>query len=297
MSKSTRGLAAVLAATAVGLVAPAAGSAHPSVYTDIAKTVPSPPPPSPFDWSMLDTQTRYVVSNHGNTYVLREENGLTDRGIMDYKKAPGAWREQPSVTTAELFARADTGGQPHATCTGVTELESESAITGWQEVSDAGKPEPFYRYVPFQKVSAGLDDDPAHWIEYVKMLTASLPGGPVDLATVSDDPATAAGQLASLCSGIGGTFVPADPIQTSATSLNGTTIEAATVPLQAEIDQLKADKSALEADKSALRQEADAASTRAQTAEAAAGAAKAKVKSLKRKVKKLRRKLRNAEHG
>ena len=34
-------------------------------------------------------QTRYVVANHGFTYVLRETNGDLDGGVFDYKAIPG----------------------------------------------------------------------------------------------------------------------------------------------------------------------------------------------------------------
>ena len=164
VTMSHRKLGVALATLAATLALPAFASAHTSVYQDIGKLVPDPPP-SPIDYADLDDQTRYVVANHGYTYVLRETNTLTDQGMVDYKRAPGAWRSQPGVTTTDLFNEAGTGAQAHHTCqTGA--LTTVAAIESWQEVSAAGKPEPFYQYVPFQKASAGLGDDPSHWIPW-----------------------------------------------------------------------------------------------------------------------------------
>ena len=238
---------AVLATAVAALGVPAAASAHPSVYTDVAKLVPSPPPPviTPAD---LTNQTRYVVSNHGNSYVLRESNNQTSGGVVDYKLAPGAWRSQPSVTTSDLIAQAGTGGQAHNTCT-TPALTAVSAIEGWQEESAAGKPEPFFAYVPFQKASAGLDDHPEIWIPHVLTLTG------VDLTKVSNDASAATAQLKALCEGLPGpgVFVPADAMQTAATAFNSATILEATNPLNARIGQLNTLNQQLEAQKAAAQ--------------------------------------------
>ena len=256
---------AVLATAVSVLGVPAAASAHPSVYTDVAKLVPSPAPPVITPADLID-QTRYVVSNHGNSYVLRESNNETSGGVVDYSLAPGAWRSQSTVTTSDLIAQAGTGAQAHHTCT-TPALTAVSAIEGWQEESSAGKPEPFFAYVPFQKASAGLDDHPEVWIPHVKTLTG------VDLTTVSNDASAATAQLKAMCEALPGpgVFVQADAMQTAATAFNSATILAATNPLNAQIDQLNTLTRQVEAQKAA--------------AERATGAAQAEVGRLKTRLR------------
>ena len=245
---------AILGAAVAVLAVPAAASAHPSVYVDEALSVPSPAPPPPIEPGQLVSQTRYVVSNHGNSYVLRESNTETGNGVVDYKLAPGGWRSQATVDTAELLQQAATGAQAHHTCR-TPALEAISAIEAWQDESAAGKPEPFYAYVPFQKASAGLDDHPEVWIPHVLTLTGA------DLSTVSDDAATATTQLRAMCEALPGpgVFVPADAMQTAATAFNSSTILAATDPLNAQIADLETLAGQLEAQKAtAERAAADA---------------------------------------
>jgi hypothetical protein len=263
----------LLATAAVCLAVPAVASGHGSVYQDVALT-----------GTTLDPQTRYVVSNHGNSYVLRESNNSPandTRGMVDYKRAPGAWRSQPQITTADLIAQAGTGAQPHHTCR-TPALDAISAIEDWQDESAAGKPEPFYAYVPFQKASAGLDDHPEVWIPHVLTLTGA------DLSTVSDDAATATTQLEAMCESLPGpgVFVPADAMQTAATAFNSSTILAATDPLNAQIADLEALAGQLEAEKAAAEKAAAdaraalAAGQGATTAAQAAAAAQAEVARL-----------------
>ena len=104
-------------------------------------------------------QTRYVVANHGFTYVLRESNGDLGGGVFDYKAIPTALRA--GKDWAWLVANGTTGAQAHAQCE-LPALETEAAIRSWQG------DDPFYGYVPFQKGSAGLEDDPATWIPVVE---------------------------------------------------------------------------------------------------------------------------------
>jgi hypothetical protein len=258
----------VLVAAAAALAVPGSAFGHPSVYTDIAKvpqcsdridndgdgqidfgpnssndpgcsSAADTDEQSPDVITTLATQTRYVVSNHGNSMVFRETNLLTDTGMLDYKKVPSPYRN--GLTTAELISQSVTGVQPHNVCK-TPVLETESAITDWQEktapdATPPNNPEPFYDYVPFQKASAGLDDDPDKWIPHVKTLT----GGNVNLALVSDDPATAQAQLKAMCVGLlRGTFVPADELQTAAAQFNSATILNATTPLNAQIAAFQA---------------------------------------------------------
>jgi hypothetical protein len=238
-----------LAALAVGVAAlavPAAASAHPSVYTGTATIVnPSPPPD-------FTDQDRHMVTNHGYTTVLRETNNVdAPGGVVSYALLPGALRD--TLTPAEVLATGGTGAQAHATCQGVTALATVDAITGWQEG------DPFYNYVPFQKASAGLDDNPADWIADVQGLTG------VDLSTVSDDPAPAATQLEALCESapLNGTFAPADQTQNTFAALASGTVEHETAPLFARISALETFTGQLQAQKTAAEQAAAAARTQA----------------------------------
>jgi hypothetical protein len=226
------------------LAAPAAASAHPSVYSGEA-VIDLNPAPGAFE---LGTQVRHMVTNHGYTTVLRETNGLTvdaHKGVMSYALLPADRRAMLSATE-ELGT--STGAQAHATCD-VAALNAESAVLNWQEE------DPFYNYVPFQKAAAGLDDDPADWIDDVRALTG------VDLAQVSDDPAQAATQLEMLCesaapAGLGGTFVPADQTQNTIAALASGSVEHATEPLLGRIAQLETFTAQLQAQKAAAEQAA-----------------------------------------
>ena len=221
-------------------------------------------------------QKRYVVANHGFTYVLTESNGKDDDfGVMDYKYMPNPYRG--TLTTAALLAEGDTGAQAHATCwdDGVADADdvealwTTAAIADWQDTE--APIEPFYNYVPFQKTAAGLEDDPATWIGYVKTLT----GNAVDLATVSDDPATAATELESLCeTTLDGTFVPADTTQSSIEAFNSGTIEHTAAPLEAQISTLQTEKAAALQSAAAADAAAKAATARALAAQNALAAEK-----------------------
>ena len=194
-------------ALAAVLALPAAAAAHPSVYKDTAQTVPDESQPT-----VLEPQTRYVVANHGFTFVLRETNGRDAGGVFDYKSIPGPYRA--TLTWDELVEAGTRGAQAHATCE-VASLTSEAAIRAWQDE------DPFYAYVPFQKASAGLEDDPATWIPVVKARTG------VDLATVADP--------AAACADLGGTYVPADATQSTNAQFNSGLIEHEVEPLKAQL--------------------------------------------------------------
>ena len=109
-------------------------------------------------------------------------------------------------------------------------METEAAIYAWQD-RDA-----FYGYVPFQSGPAGLEDDPARWIAVVRAETG------VDLTGLSADAARTA------CSGLGGTYVPADGIVTTAAAL----ATGVTEPLDAEIVALTRAKGVVDAALAAL---------------------------------------------
>ena len=65
-------------------------------------------------------QTRYVFTNHGNTYLLRESNGKTTGGAISYAHRPGGATGLAGAIDFNVFAVAPqgptTGAQPHATC-------------------------------------------------------------------------------------------------------------------------------------------------------------------------------------
>ena len=185
-----------------------------------------------------------MVTNHGYTKVLRETNGAATKGMVNFAMLPGAYRNQAGFepvagTRTRLLSEGDTAAQPHATCRGVAALDAETAILGWQGA------DPFYNYVPFQATAAGLEDNPADWIGDVLALTG------VDLAT-SSSPAAA-------CTGLGGTYVPADETQSTVASLSSgsthpleeeiATLEAEIATLRAQVTQMSAEATTLQIDK------------------------------------------------
>ena len=212
-SKINVGVAAV---AALALALPAGAFAHPSVWETTAKITNSASSPVPDLCSGTDTRKSYVVSNHGFTMALNETNCAVDKGMLNYKKLPSSYRA--TLSLAAYLAAGDTGAQPHATCrqgSGVVDelwgtTAGTSAITAWQtaKTNTAGG-EPFFNYVPWQKTSAGLDDDPTKWIPVVLARTG------VDLSSYSTvDEFTAA------CAGIGGVYTAADKIGTTMQSMN-----------------------------------------------------------------------------
>src|SRR4051794_35602267 len=136
-------------ALAVSLIAPAAASAHPGVYTvtqkvaNGAETFTQDP-----TGANLTNRIQYNVANDGWARSFTEDNGLTvGPGMINYKAMPSSWRTPMSADQKRTFANAQTGLQPHATCTGIG-LEDGAVILSWQE-------DPFFNYVPFQSTSAG----------------------------------------------------------------------------------------------------------------------------------------------
>ena len=79
--------------------------AHGSVYQSTAYT-----------GAGLTPETRYFITNHGFSYVLKESNGITDasgadakKGMVAYNFAPSAWR-----TGKDFDAGHDPGGHRRA---------------------------------------------------------------------------------------------------------------------------------------------------------------------------------------
>lgn len=239
---------AALAAAAM----PAVAGAHGSVFATTAQLALDRDNPA-----NLTPQTQYVITNHGHTYVLREDNGATRGGMLNYKVLPGAYRR--TLTRAEILAAGDTGAQPHATCR-TAALETEDAILAWQD-SD-----PFYNYVPFQSTDAGLDDDPASWIAVVRDAVG------VDLTGLD----AAAAQSACEALPGPGTYVAADGVQTAAASL----ASGQTGPLNAQIAELTSAKEAVEAAKAGADAALAALGVQKSAVDRALAAAKAEVERL-----------------
>ncbi len=251
--------AAALAATTV-LALPAFALAHGSVYQSKAYT-----------GAGLTEETRYFITNHGFSYVIKESNGITDasgadakKGMVAYNFAPGAWRNPAGGTKktfAEVMTQAGTAAQPHATCLGAATLETETAIKSWQD-ADA-----FYNYVPFQTESAGLEDVPAKWL-------ATLAGAGVttaDLATVESRTAK--------CTALGGTYTPADTITTQASAL----AEGLTKPIEERLLTANTSNTTLTSQVTALTNEVNTLKTQVAGMQAAATPIKLTVVSAKAK--------------
>ncbi len=96
--------------------------------------------------------------------------------MLDYSALPSDYRAPATAEQKLTFPAAQTNLQAHATCSDVASLRENATILAWQSAAR----EPSYAYVPWQKNSAGLGDDPASWIAVVKRATG------VDLATIAD---------------------------------------------------------------------------------------------------------------
>jgi len=162
----------------------------------------------------LTTQARSVVAADGYAAGFAETNGVTGGGVLDYSVLPAAYRAPMSAADKLDYPAAQTDVQAHATCSGVAALSDRTNILAWQG-SD-----PVYAYVPWQKASAGLGDDPAKWIPVVSRATG------VDLSTATD--------LRRACADLGGTYHAAD----TASSIADVLIANATAPLLRQIATL-----------------------------------------------------------
>jgi hypothetical protein len=298
----------VAVVAAMALVLPAMAAAHPAVYEVERKALASnatcnftaDPDGSCFEAATPYPQ-RYVVVNHNIPVAYDETNGLdaSDGGVINFQRFPGKFRETiPTPADWLTVEPPRTGVQAHATCES-TATSNAANIVGWQGA------EPFYAYIPWQGTSAGIDDDPADWIGYVKTLTG------VDLTGM--DAAAAETACESLDGGTA-TYHPADtPLKTSiASGLVAHEVEHAVEPLQAEIDLLTGERSSLQTQIDAWKSKGTslegqvAALTGAKAALegelVASEQAKAKLKKANAKktktIKKLRRQLKAAgQHG
>lgn len=248
----TKPIRAVAVAAALALAAPASAGAAPFVTTVAGKldvsgrTFLTDP-----TGASLTPQTQYVVSADGYAAGFAETNGVTSGGVIDYSVLPALYRAPMTVADKLAYAAAQTGVQPHATCSGVAALADDANIAAWQ--SNAGN-DPSYDYIPWQKTTAGLGDDPAKWIPVVRSATG------VDLSALST-----AADFRAACERLGGAYDPAD----AQSSIASTLIANATAPLNAQIASLRRARDA--SDAAAARAAAAAATARA--AQAAAEAA------------------------
>lgn len=222
MTRRHRSRIAGAAVAAAALSLPAAAAAHPSLYQSTAPvgcTAPAAPYTAAQLLATCTTETRYVFTNHGNTYLLRESNGKTSGGAISYAHRPAGLA---AASDFDIFALAPqgatTGAQPHATCD-VAALDGPAVIRSWQGA------DPFYAYVPFQRTAVGVDDNAAAWLPVVRAATG------VNLDEVADT--DAARQTA--CQGIGGTYYPADATQSSLVSWSAGQVHLATAALEAQI--------------------------------------------------------------
>ena len=283
---------------ALALTIPATAAAHPGVYTVTPKKAPGGCTfeSSPIGACLEDNAVQYAIANDGWAAVFTESNGVTGvsgegtAGMLNYKMMPSGFRSGTTGMTAEqkrIFALAQTGVQPHATCSGVAALSSGETILAWQQRSDN---DPFYNYIPWQKTSAGLGDEPSKWIPVVEERAG------VDLSALNSE-----AEFIAACGGLGGTFHKADAVSNVTSAQVAAAVAQAMAPLeaevgslltgrsslQAEIDAWKAKGGALEGDKATLA--AELTSLRQQLAAAErADAAKAKT------IKRLRGRLRKA---
>jgi hypothetical protein len=238
----------------LALAVPAGASAHPQVYSLTPNKAPTGCTYEfKNDGSCLEPGTvRYAIANDGYAMTYTETVGSNpSRGIINYQLIPGGFRKwkvgevEHQMTAQQLLGfavsyPAQTSVQPHATC-GLAVLEEPATIAAWQES------EPFFNYVPWQKKSAGLGDDPAHWIPVVKEETGA------DLAALpNDDPATEkvneeVEAAKALCEDEGGTYYKADAGSNPAGGAIADAVEREVAPFEAEVEELLGEKGSLEA--------------------------------------------------
>lgn len=291
-----------VAVAALSLALPAVAAAHPAVYDVTRMTAPGGCEWPDTGGCLLEGAKRYVVVNHNIPVAYDETNGLdgSDGGVINFQRFPGAYRKTiPTPADWLAVVPARTGVQAHATCES-TATSSPASIVGWQG------PEPFYAYIPWQAGSAGIDDDPADWVGYVKALTG------VDLTGM--DAAAAEAACEQLPGATPSSYHPADTAvaPSIAAGLVAHEVEHATGPLKAQVDSLTGEKASLQSqidawkakESSLAGQVAALTGTKASLERrlTASGRAKARLAKANRKkaktIKKLRKQLKAAgQHG
>jgi hypothetical protein len=139
---------------------------------------------------------------------------VSGQGVVDHDLLPPDYRAL--LSPERRLAEATTGAQLHATCD-ASALTDTASVLSWQTVDAADGPT--YGYIPFQRTSAGIGDDPADWIGHVRTLTG------VNLAKVTD--------AAAACEAIGGNYRPADTVISGAAERRADTLAATLRKLRA----------------------------------------------------------------
>ena len=239
------------------LVAPAAASAHPGVYT-VAQQNAAAGCTFPTT-NCLTQKTQYAIANDGYAVGVTESNGVrgvqadTTAGMLNFKAMPGSWRAGMSAEDKRTFPAAQTDVQLHATCANSALLDTPANVLAWQQRSDN---DPFFNYIPWQKTSAGVGDEPAKWVAVVKRATG------VDLATLQS---TADFQSACENAPVSGTYHAADTLANITSAL----VADAQAPLQAQVGVLQNQVSQLQTGISTLQAAKAAAESAAAAAESA----------------------------
>lgn len=248
--RPTRSIRAVGAFAVLALALSTSAAAVPSVTSTVVKT--GNPGVTfltdPTGAALTNQQTRHLLSLDGYALGFAEDNGVTGDGVLDYSALPSEYRAPMTAEEKLAHPAAQTDLQAHATCSGVPALSERATILAWQ--ANAAN-DPSYGYVPWQKASAGLGDEPARWIAVVRRATG------VDLATAAD--------LRVACEGLGGRYRAAD----TSSSVAGALIAGAVAPLEAQIATLKTSEATLKSSEASLRR-AKEASDRALAAARAA---------------------------
>jgi len=238
MSTLSRSPVVGAAVAAAALAMPAAALAHPSVYASSAPagcTAPATPYTAAEFLATCATQTRYVFTNHGNTYLLRESNGKTSGGAISYSHRPAGIAAASDFNVFALPPEGPaTGAQPHATCD-VAALNTPAVIRSWQGV------DPFYAYVPFQRTAVGIDDNAAGWLGVVQTATG------VNLGAVPDTDAGRGAACEALPGANAGSYVPADLTQNTLASWSSGQVHLATAALEEKLAGKDAQIAALSA--------------------------------------------------
>jgi hypothetical protein len=252
------------------LALPAAAFAHPGVYTSQQLAYEAAAPYNDAcritdavgnDACIQDRQRKtYAVGNDGYAMAFTEgapaatpstlTNGApVGRGMVNYRFLPGTWRGAANDDNRKLwmaYGPAKTDLQAHATCLGAA-WDTPDNILAWQD-------DPFYNYIPWQKTSVGIGDEPAKWIDAVKAATG------IDLAALN----TPAEFKAACETFPGASYYTAD----TASSITSATVADAVAPLntqvstlQSQITQLQTGMSSLTAAKAAVDAQLAAALT------------------------------------
>lgn len=222
---------AVIALTVIALAIPALVSAHPQVYELTPKKAPTGCTftSDPTGACLEENAKRYAVANDGFAMTFTENGEGGSGGVIDYQMMPSAFRAPMTSEEKRTFALAQTPVQAHATCQGVAALEAGATILGWQGA------DPFFNYVPWQKTSANLGDEPSSWVPVVQSAVG------VDLDALSTE-----AEFKTACEGLGGTYRKADSPSNPMSNAIAEAVEKAVEPLEAEVTGLLAEKSTLQ---------------------------------------------------